>query len=97
MPASEKSRRALATTSSSLSTPTVARIGARWDELMVGVALCATTQIEHEAASVCVGWLWADSAPTIHSIKDRHSHAGHRTQLRTIFLDRFRNWNQLGK
>lgn len=54
---------------------------------MVGLALCATTQIEHDAASVCVGWLWADSAATIHSIKDRQSHAGHRTQFRTVFLD----------
>lgn len=62
---------------------------------MVGLALCATTQIEHDAASVCVGWLCEDSAATIHSIKDRQSHAGHRTQLRTFFLVNFGTRNHL--
>jgi len=57
MPASEKLTRAFATTSSSCSTPTMARIGVALLELMVGLALWATTQMEHVAASVCVGWL----------------------------------------
>jgi hypothetical protein len=55
MPASEKFSRALATTSSSSSTPTVARIGAVWLEMIVGLALWAATQMEQAAASVCVG------------------------------------------
>ncbi len=55
MPASEKLSRALATTSFSSSNPTVAKIGAAWLALMVGVALCAATQMEQAAASVCVG------------------------------------------
>jgi hypothetical protein len=55
MPRSEKSNRALAMTSSSRSRPIAANTGAAWLELTVGLALCATTQIEQEAASVRVG------------------------------------------
>jgi hypothetical protein len=55
MPMSEKSNRALAITSSSCSRPIAANIGADWLELTVGLALCATMQIEQEADSVWVG------------------------------------------
>jgi hypothetical protein len=55
MPASEKLSRAFATTSSSTSNPTVARIGVAWFVLIVGLALWATTQMEQAAASLCVG------------------------------------------
>lgn len=55
MPASEKSNRAFAMTSSSRRRPTAAKTGAVWLELMVGLALCATMQIEHEADSVWLG------------------------------------------
>ena len=51
-------------------------------ELTVGLALCATTQIEQETASVRLGWLWVDSAATVHNIKDRHSQADHFPQKR---------------
>jgi hypothetical protein len=78
MPASEISSRAFARTSSSCRTPIVARIGAVAAQATAGWALCATTQIEQGALSVCVGWLWTDSAAAIHNIKDRHSQADHR-------------------
>jgi len=52
MPTSEKSSQATATTSSSRSTPIVEKIGAKCAELTAGLVLCATTQIEHELASV---------------------------------------------
>ena len=55
MPASEKSNRAFATTSSSCSSRTAAKIGLLWLELTVGLALCATTQIEHDDAAVWLG------------------------------------------
>ena len=55
MPRSEKSNRAFAMTSSSRSRPIVANAGAAWLELTVGLALCATTQIEQEADSVREG------------------------------------------
>ena len=51
MPASEKSNRAFATTSSSCSRPTAAKNGLAWLELTVGLALCAAWQIEQDAAS----------------------------------------------
>lgn len=54
MPRSEKCNRAFAMTSSSRSRPTAASTGAAWLELAVGLALCATTQIEQEADSVGV-------------------------------------------
>lgn len=82
MPASEKSSQGFATTSSSCRRRTVARTGATWVEFSAGLALCATTQIEQEALSVRVEWLWADSATAIHNIKDRQSQAGHLTQRR---------------
>jgi hypothetical protein len=55
MPRSEKSNRVFATTSSSRSKPIAANTGAAWLELTVGLALCATTQIEQEADSLWVG------------------------------------------
>lgn len=55
MPASEKFSRAFATTSSSCRIPTATRIGVALLELMLGLALCATMQMEQAAASVCVG------------------------------------------
>jgi hypothetical protein len=55
MPASEKSNRAFATTSSSCNSATAAKTGLAWLGLIVGLALCATTQIEQEAASVWLG------------------------------------------
>lgn len=55
MPCSEKSNRAFATTSSSRSKPIAANTGAAWLELTVGLALCATTQIEQVAESVWLG------------------------------------------
>ncbi|MFZ0863043.1 MAG: hypothetical protein WB781_13175 [Candidatus Sulfotelmatobacter sp.] len=55
MPASEKSNRAFAMGSSSRNRPIAANTGAVWLELTVGLALCATTQIEQEADSVRVG------------------------------------------
>jgi hypothetical protein len=38
--------------------------------------------MEQELASVWLGWLWVDSAATVHNIKDRQSHAGHRLNKR---------------
>jgi hypothetical protein len=55
MPRSEKSKRVFATTFSSRSRPIAAKTGADWLELTLGLALCATTQIEQEADSVRVG------------------------------------------
>ena len=55
MPASEKFRRAFATTFSSCRIPTLTRIGVVLQELTLGLALWAATQIEQAAASVCVG------------------------------------------
>jgi len=55
MPWSEKSNRALAMTSSSRNWPIAANTGAAWLELTVGLALCATMQIEQDADSVWLG------------------------------------------
>ena len=55
MPRSEKSNRVFAITSSSCSSPTAANTGAAWLELALGLALCASTQMEQEADSVWVG------------------------------------------
>ncbi len=52
MPVSEKSSRATAMTSSSRSRPIVENMGVTCAALTVGLVLCATTQIEHEFASV---------------------------------------------
>lgn len=54
MPASENSSRAFATTSSSHSRPTVPSRGRAELVTTAGLALCATTQIEHEVAFVCL-------------------------------------------
>jgi hypothetical protein len=35
--------------------------------------------------SVRFGWLWVDSAATVHNIRDRQSQADHRTQTRIVF------------
>lgn len=55
MPRSEKSNRALATTSSSRSRLIAVNTGAAWLELALGRVLCATTQMEQVADSVRVG------------------------------------------
>jgi len=55
MPRSENSKRAFARTSSSRKRPIAANTGAVWLQFTVGLALCATTQIEQEADSVAVG------------------------------------------
>jgi hypothetical protein len=55
MPSSEKSKWVFALTSSSRSKPIAANTGAAGLELKVGLALCATTQTEQEAESLCVG------------------------------------------
>ncbi|MGA1988108.1 MAG: hypothetical protein ABSG72_17715 [Candidatus Sulfotelmatobacter sp.] len=57
-------------------------------ELTVGLALCAATQIEQEADSVCVGWLWVDSTAAAQNISDRQSHADHLTHSRIDYPDR---------
>jgi len=85
MPASEKSSRVIASTSSSCRRPTSANTGAAWPEVAAGLALCAATQIEQEEDSVRFGWLWVDSAATAHNIRDRQSQADHRTQTRIDF------------
>ena len=85
MPASEKSNRAFARTSSSCSWPTAANTGVAWPEIAAGLALCAATQIEQEVDSVRFGWWCVDSAATVHSIRDRQSQADHRTQTRIGF------------
>jgi hypothetical protein len=84
MPASEKPNRAFATTSFSCSSPIAANSGVEWLEPAVGLALCATMQIEQEAASVWFGWLWVDSTATVHNSKDSASPADHRTHRRII-------------
>jgi hypothetical protein len=88
LPSSEKSNRAFALTSSSRSRPIAVNTGAVWLELTAGLALCAATQIEQEADSVRVGWLWVDSAATVHNIKDRPSQADHRTHKRINYPGR---------
>ena len=55
MPASEKSNRVRATTSSTCSVATAAKTGVAWLELIVGRVLCATTQIEHEELAFWLG------------------------------------------
>jgi len=55
MPGSEKSNRALATTSSSWKRSTAAKIGLVLVEWGAGLAVCATTQIEQEADSAWLG------------------------------------------
>lgn len=84
MPKSDTANRAFARTMSSWNRPTAAKTGARFVEIGAGFAVCATTQIEHEAASVCVGWQWVDSAAAVHNISDSDSHAHHLTQLRKL-------------
>jgi len=85
MPASEKSSRVFARTSSSCSRPTAANTGVAWPERAAGLALWAATQIEQEEDSVRFGWLWVDSAATAHNIRDKQSQADHRTQTRIGF------------
>jgi len=83
MPASEKSSRAFATGSSSRNKPIASKNGTTWLKLRVGLALCATTQIEQVAESIRLAWLWVDSAAAAHNISDRQNHADHRTHART--------------
>lgn len=82
MPVSEKSSRVWATTSSSCSTPTAANSVAPCPVLPAGLALCAMRQIEQEAESVRLAWLWIGSAATVHNIRDRQSQADHFTHNR---------------
>jgi hypothetical protein len=85
MPRFEAPNSALARTSSSCSTPTVANTGWAWEELAVGLELCAATQMEQEEACERLGWLWVDSAAAVHNIRDRQSQADHRNQRRMNF------------
>jgi hypothetical protein len=85
MPRFEESNWALAIMFSFCSRPTAANTGAVWLELEAGLALCAATQIEQEADSVRVAWLWVDSAAAVQNIMDRQSHADHRNQSRINF------------
>jgi hypothetical protein len=78
MPRSEKSRRALAATPSSRSRPIAANTGTERLEAIAGRAVCATTQIVQEAASVWLGCWWVDSAATVHKSKDRARQADQR-------------------
>jgi hypothetical protein len=55
MPRSEKSNRVFAITSSSCSKPIAAKTGPAGLELTLGLALCATTQIEQEADALGLG------------------------------------------
>jgi hypothetical protein len=40
--------------------------------------VCATMQIEQEALSVWLGWLWVDSATAAHNMSERQNHVNHR-------------------
>jgi hypothetical protein len=51
---------------------------------MVGLELCAATQIEQVAASVWLGWLWIDSTAAVHNIRDRQNHADQRIMERML-------------
>lgn len=55
MPASEKSSRTWATMGRSCRVPTAANWGAACPEMIAGRALCAATQIKHDADSVWLG------------------------------------------
>jgi len=74
--------RTFATTSSSLTRSIAAKTGAVWLETTAGLVLCATTQSGHDADSVRLGCSCVDSAAAVQHIRDRHSHADHRIQLR---------------
>ena len=82
MPACERSTCASAATSSVRSRLIAEKNGAAWPEVMLGLALCASTQIEQEADSVRLGWVWTDSTAAVHNIKDRQSQVDHFTQVR---------------
>jgi hypothetical protein len=84
MPATAKSRCRTAITCTSRERPIAAKIGAACPEVTVGLALCATTQIEHAADSVRLRCRWADSAAAVHNIRDRQSQADHRTHTRIV-------------
>ena len=81
MPRSKTSSRGWATISFSCRIPIAAKTGAAWLELAAGLAVCATTQIEQEAASLGLGWLCVDSAATVHNMRDRESHTDHRLSV----------------
>jgi hypothetical protein len=85
MPKSEKPSRGFGIASCSDSSPTVAKTGVVFGDTGAGLAVCAATQIEHEAASVRFGWLCVDSAAAVHSISDRQTHAEHRISNRIGF------------
>jgi hypothetical protein len=71
MTSSKASSRDFAMTSLSRSCPTAANTGLLGLDTAAGAALWAATQIEQVAASVGLGWLWRDSAATVHNITDR--------------------------
>jgi hypothetical protein len=85
MPKSEKPSQGFGTAFCSESNPTVAKIGVVLGEIGAGLAVCATTQIVQEAASVRFGWLCVDSTAAVHSIRDRQTHAEHRISNRIGF------------
>ena len=78
MTSSKISSRDFATISFSCRRPTSANTGLSELDTTAGAALWAATQIEQEAASVRLGWLWRDSAAAVHNISDRHSQADQR-------------------
>jgi hypothetical protein len=78
MTSSKASSRDFAMTSFSCSCPTAANTGLLGWDAAAGVALRAATQIEQVAESVRLGWLWRDSAATVHNITHRHNHADQR-------------------
>ena len=82
MPSTTASSRGVARIFSSCSWPTVANTGRAWWELTAGRVVCAATQIEQEAGSVCPGWLWRDSTAAVHNTRDRQSHADQRIARR---------------
>jgi hypothetical protein len=84
MPASERSKLALASMFLSRSRPIPSKNGAEWPALIEGLAVCAATQIEQEELLVGLGWLWVDSTAAVHSIRDRQSHPAHRIQRRIL-------------
>jgi hypothetical protein len=85
MPKSAKPSQGFGTAFCSESNPTAAKTGVILGEIGAGLAVCATTQIEQDAASVRFGWLCVDSAAAVHSIRDRQTHAEHRISNRIGF------------
>jgi len=70
--------------------PIAAKTGVASVEVGAGLAVCAARQIVQVAFSLWLGWLWVDSTTTVHSSKDRHSHAQLRNHERIAFPTRLR-------